>query len=56
MFRVDTENRQRRIEMDQIALVNVNKGEVKPHGDTALTDTDIAAIQEWLDKRVRLLA
>ena len=56
VFRVDTENRQRRIEMDQIALVNVNKGEVKPHGDTALTDTDIAAIQEWLDKRVRLLA
>ena len=56
VFRVDTENRQRRIEMDQIALVNVNKGELKPHGDTALTDTDIAAIQEWLDKRVRLLA
>ena len=35
VFRVDTENRQRRIEMDQIALVNVNNGEVKPHGDTA---------------------
>ena len=56
VFRVDTENRQRRIEMDQIALVNVNKGEVKPHGDTELTDADIAAIQEWLDKRVMLLA
>lgn len=56
VFRVDTENRQRRIEMDQIALVNVNKGEVKPHGETQLTDTDIAAIQEWLDKRVMLLA
>ena len=56
VFRVDTENRQRRIEMDQIALVNVNKGVVKPHGDTELTDADIAAIQEWLDKRVMLLA
>jgi hypothetical protein len=56
VFRVDTENRQRRIEMDQIALVNVNKGEVKPHGETELTDKDIAAIQEWLDHRVRLLA
>ena len=56
VFRVDTENRQRRIEMDQIALVNVNKGEVKPHGDHALTVEDIAAIQEWLDKRVALLA
>ncbi len=56
VFRVDTENRQRRIELDQIALVNVNKGEVKPHGDTQLTDEDIAAIQDWLDKRVLLLA
>lgn len=56
VFRVDTENRQRRIEMDQIALVNVNKGEVKPHGSYALTDTDIAAIQSWLDDRVALLA
>lgn len=56
VFRVDTENRQRRIEMDQIAVVNVNKGEVKPHGETTLTESDIAAIQEWLDKRVMLLA
>ncbi len=56
VFRVNTENRQRRIEMDQIALVNVNKGEVKPHGDAELTEADIAAIQAWLDSRVQLLA
>ena len=56
VFRVDTENRQRRIEMDQIALVNVNKGEVKPHGERELTEADIDAIQEWLNNRVALLA
>jgi len=56
VFRVDTENRQRRIEMDQIAVVNVNKGEVKPHGDRTLSDADVAAIQDWLNKRVALLA
>lgn len=56
VFRVDTENRQRRIEMDQIAVVNVNKGEVKPHGDRPLSDEDVAAIQDWLNKRVALLA
>ena len=56
VFRVDTENRQRRIEMDQIAVVNVNKGEVKPHGDHTLTEEDLAAIQSWLDQRVALLA
>ncbi len=56
VFRVDTENRQRRIEMDQIALINVRNGEVKPHGDRDLTEADIAAIQEWLNDRVALLA
>ncbi len=56
VFRVDTENRQRRIEMDQVAVVNVKNGEVKPHGDHKLSKEDIAAIQDWLDKRVALLA
>lgn len=56
VFRVDTENRHRRIEMDQIALVNVNKGEVKPHGDRTLSEADLAAIQSWLNTRVALLA
>ena len=35
VFRIDTENRMRRIEMDQIAVVNVKNGEIKPHGDRA---------------------
>ncbi len=56
VFRVDTENRQRRIELDQVAVVNVKNGEVKPHGDHQLSEADIAAIQEWLDQRVALLA
>lgn len=56
VFRVDTENRQRRIEMDQIAVVNVRNGEVKPQGDRSLTDADIEAFQEWLNNRVALLA
>jgi len=56
VFRIDTENRQRRIEMDQIAIVNVRNGEVKPHGDRVLSEADIAAIQQWLNDRVALLA
>jgi len=56
VFRVDTENRQRRIEMDQLAVINVRNGEVKPHGGRTLSEQDIAAIQEWLDNRVALLA
>jgi len=56
VFRVDTENRQRRIEMNQIAVVNVRNGEIKPQGDRPLTEADVAAIQGWMADRVALLA
>ena len=55
-FRVDTENRQRRIEMDQIAVINIKNGEVKPHGDRQLNEADVAAISEWMTERQALLA
>lgn len=56
VFRVDTENRQRRIEMDQIAVINIRNGEYKPHGDRILSITDSAAIEEWMQARMALLA
>lgn len=56
VFRVDTENRQRRIEMEEIATVNVRNGAIKPHGDTALSPEDMSVIRDWLAKRVALLA
>ena len=56
VFRVDTENRQRRIEMDQIAVVNIRNGEIKPHGGRQLTPEDLAAIKQWMEERNRLLA
>ncbi|MDW4550507.1 hypothetical protein R5H32_14180 [Defluviimonas sp. D31] len=56
VFRVDKENRQRRIEMEQIAVVNVKNGEIKPQGDRKLSETDMAAIRDWLASRQELLA
>lgn len=56
VFRVDTENRHRRIEMDQIAVVNVRNGDIKPHGDRVLSSDDMAEIMQWLEKRTALLA
>jgi len=56
VFRVDTENRQRRIDMDQIAVVNIRKGEIKPHGDRELSEADIAAIEDWMAERAEVLA
>ncbi len=56
VFKVDTENRQRRIEMDQIAVINIRNGEIKPQGGKQLGDADMAAIREWMEHRTALLA
>ena len=56
VFRISTENRQRRIEMDEIATVNVRNGTIKPHGDLALSKADHAAISDWLAARQTQLA
>ncbi|GLQ27230.1 hypothetical protein [Sulfitobacter pacificus] len=56
VFRVDTENRQRRIEMDQIAVVNIKNGEIKPHGDRSLSEEDRTTIQNWMAERMQVLA
>lgn len=56
VFRIGTENRQRRIEMVEIAAVNVRNGNVKPHGDVELTKADRAAIADWLAARQAQLA
>ena len=56
VFRVDTENRQRRIEMEQIAVVNVRNGDIRPHGDRVLTDAQTTAIRDWYLARVATLA
>lgn len=56
VFRVDTENRMRRIEMDQIAVVNIRNGEVKPHGDRGLSEEDLTAIRDWMKDRTDTIA
>ena len=56
VFRIDTENRQRRIEMDEIASVNVKNGNIKPHGEVVLTVPELAVIKDWLTAREALLA
>jgi len=56
VFRVDTENRQRRIEMDQIAVVNIKNGEIKAQGDRKLSPADLREIEGWMAKRIALLA
>lgn len=56
VFRVDTQNRQRRIDMDQIAVVNIRNGEIKPHGDRTLSPADLEVIKDWMAERQDTLA
>ena len=56
VFRVNTENRERRIEMDQIAVVNTNRGDFKAQGDTSLSTAEESVIKDWLQARLALLA
>ncbi|MCA0045146.1 hypothetical protein [Celeribacter litoreus] len=56
VFRVDTENRQRRIEMQQIAVLNIKNGEIKPQGGRELSDSEMKAITEWMAERRETLA
>jgi hypothetical protein len=56
VYRLGTDPRDQRIEMEQIAVVNARNGEVKPHGQRDLTESDRAAIARWLDERRTTLA
>lgn len=56
VFRVNTENRQRRIDMTQIAVVNVRNGDIKPHGDHRLSREETEIIRDWMAERRDVLA
>jgi len=56
VFRVDTENRQRRIDMSEIAMANIRNGQIKPHGDHELSDEELEVIKDWMDERLAVIA
>ena len=56
VFRVETDNRTRRIDLVELATVNVKNGNIKPHGEASLNPSDMAAIKQWLADRLALLA
>lgn len=56
VFRVDGENRDRRLEFDQIAAINTNRGDFKVLGDHILTDEERDTITGWMNARLALLA
>jgi hypothetical protein len=41
--------------MDQIAVVNIRNGEIKPHGDRELSEVELEVIQDWMEERKDVL-
>jgi hypothetical protein len=56
VYRVDTENRQRRLELQQVAVVNIRNGSVKPHGEQSPTAAERNEIDAWAVERRKTLA
>lgn len=56
VFRLEGEGRQRRLDMSQIAAVNLRTGEVKARGERVLSEADHAAIAAWVEERRAVLA
>lgn len=56
VFRIDTENRLRRIDMEEIATVNIKNGNIKPHGEVVLSDAELTVIKGWLASRIATLS
>lgn len=54
VFRVETENRMNRLELEPIATVNVRNGQVRPQGTRVLSAAEEKAIGEWLTARQAL--
>lgn len=56
VFRVETENRQRRIEMEELAVVNIKNGQIRPHGDRELSAGEIEVINDWMEERRQVVS
>lgn len=56
VFRIDAENRQRRLELDQLATVNVRNGNIRVNGEREITPEERAEIEAWIEERRRILA
>jgi len=56
VFKVDIENRHRRIDLEQIAVINLRNGQIKAHGAAELGGQDMEVIEEWIEERKALIA
>jgi hypothetical protein len=51
VFRVDIENRQKRLELQPIANLNLNKGQINQRAEYPPTAEEIIEIEAWITQR-----
>lgn len=51
VFKLDSDPHHRRMEMEEIATLNIRNGSVKPHGERPLRPEEQAAITAWMTTR-----
>ncbi len=51
VYRVDAENRQRRLELEPIAVANIRNDQIRPQGGRSLSAAEEAAIRGWMSAR-----
>ena len=56
VFHISTNNKHRRIEVDEIATVNIRNGNIRPHGERVLNADETSIITEWIAARRAVLA
>lgn len=56
VFRVASEGRAGRIEMEPIAFANLRSGEIRPQGDRSITEDEVFRIRAWMKARAEVQA
>ena len=56
VFRIDDENRNARLDLIPVAVVNLRNGQVKPQGGKSLSEDENAQIATWIAAREAELA
>jgi hypothetical protein len=55
VFRVDIENRQKRLELQPIANLNLNKGQINANSEFPPTADEVVEIESWITQRQEII-
>ena len=56
MYRIGDETRHRRVDLEQVAVINTRNGDIRGPGNRPLAPEDQAAAETWLARRQAILA